>query len=356
MATAVVVMHLTDLTRIAGYQAVFSFYILSGYLMTRVLNETYGFSADGRNRFLLNRFLRIFPPYWIAALISIAVILITPELARSMNEGLVLPQSLSEWLLNIFIFFHSPPGETARLIPPVWTLHVEWMFYLAMCFVLSRSKLIVHGWFYLSAIMTACSYLWVVLLGKSFTDHLYFSTFAGSLPFSFGAAIYFYAADKESPVERNQFAAYLATLTGIVVFFVFATAAHNKVREAAVFHALFYANLAVSGVAVYVLHGISRTISSSWAKADRALGDLSYPIYLLHWPIAAWVALVFFGSEKRIDLLFFAVAYLATIGVSLLVNRFVEKPIGNIRKLFRNGGVPRALFFGMKSPALGTDR
>jgi hypothetical protein len=37
-----------------GNIAVFAFYTLSGYLMTRVLNERYGFSARGTVAFLLN--------------------------------------------------------------------------------------------------------------------------------------------------------------------------------------------------------------------------------------------------------------------------------------------------------------
>ena len=41
--------------------AVFSFYVLSGFLMTLILNETYGFGAGNCARFWANRMLRLYP-------------------------------------------------------------------------------------------------------------------------------------------------------------------------------------------------------------------------------------------------------------------------------------------------------
>jgi peptidoglycan/LPS O-acetylase OafA/YrhL len=48
-----------------GNIAVFAFYTLSGYLITRVLNERYGFTARGMATFLLNRVLRLWPAYLV---------------------------------------------------------------------------------------------------------------------------------------------------------------------------------------------------------------------------------------------------------------------------------------------------
>ena len=48
-----------------GQISVFAFYTLSGYLMTRVLNERYGFTIWGTAAFLLNRVLRLWPAYLV---------------------------------------------------------------------------------------------------------------------------------------------------------------------------------------------------------------------------------------------------------------------------------------------------
>src|SRR5690348_586439 len=49
----------------AGWQAVFAFYALSGYLMTRVLHQRYGFGPVGTASFLANRVLRLWPAYLV---------------------------------------------------------------------------------------------------------------------------------------------------------------------------------------------------------------------------------------------------------------------------------------------------
>jgi len=46
-----------------GNIAVFALYTLSGYLITRVLNEQYGFSTRGTAAFLLKRVVRLWPAY-----------------------------------------------------------------------------------------------------------------------------------------------------------------------------------------------------------------------------------------------------------------------------------------------------
>ena len=54
-----------------GFYPVFGFYIISGYLMTLIMHESYGYTWKGRYSFAVNRFLRLYPQYWTAAAISL---------------------------------------------------------------------------------------------------------------------------------------------------------------------------------------------------------------------------------------------------------------------------------------------
>ena len=49
----------------SGQIAVFAFYTLSGYLMTRILHERYGLTVRGTAAFVLNRVLRLWPAYTV---------------------------------------------------------------------------------------------------------------------------------------------------------------------------------------------------------------------------------------------------------------------------------------------------
>ena len=63
LALMVVFQHLGKSYQLGAY-AVFTFFVISGYLMTYILNENYGYSLRGRMKYLLNRILRIYPVYW----------------------------------------------------------------------------------------------------------------------------------------------------------------------------------------------------------------------------------------------------------------------------------------------------
>ena len=61
----------------AAWQSVFAFYTLSGFLMTRVLHERYGFSLTGILAFAANRILRLWPAYLIILAITLLAIVLT---------------------------------------------------------------------------------------------------------------------------------------------------------------------------------------------------------------------------------------------------------------------------------------
>ena len=46
-----------------GTYPVFGFYIISGYLMTVIMHNNYGYTWVGRYSFAVNRFLRLYPQY-----------------------------------------------------------------------------------------------------------------------------------------------------------------------------------------------------------------------------------------------------------------------------------------------------
>src|SRR5690606_26435748 len=144
----------------------------------------------GRLRFTLNRALRIYPPYWTCAILSLTIVATVPALAEQMNVGLKVPDTAHEMLLNAIIVGHTPPGETSRLIPPVWSLHVELVFYGAMCVGLSRSPRLCAVWLVASVLLTAWLVHRVREDGAPFVGTLYFSTSAGAMPFAAGACTY----------------------------------------------------------------------------------------------------------------------------------------------------------------------
>ncbi|MGI9432920.1 MAG: acyltransferase family protein, partial [Myxococcota bacterium] len=192
-----------------GPYAVFSFYLLSGYLMSLVLDRTYAESPRGIGRFLANRALRIHPPYWCLLAATLALVTLAPEVAKGLNPVLALPQSAQAWASNLFIFgVHDQPQ---RLIPPAWSLHVELVFYCAMALGLARRRWLALAWF-------AASLAWTLhanIEGQHFLLR-YLPVQAASLPFSLGACLYHFRGRLAVPAAHLWVAAPLFVVNAVL--------------------------------------------------------------------------------------------------------------------------------------------
>ncbi len=165
---------------LGGPVAVFGFFCLSGYLMTKIVNETYSDGFAGYLRFLGNRALRIYPAYYAALAFAVAVLLLWPAEARTAAGWYRLPQ---DWLQTLSIIGLQP--RSPILIVPAWSLHVEMINFILIGALLGRSKLLTALWFFCSLAVTIVA----IVQGVSF-DWLYFSPFGSSVAFATGAMIY----------------------------------------------------------------------------------------------------------------------------------------------------------------------
>ncbi len=307
-----------------GPYAVYSFYMLSGYLMTLVLNERYAYSLTGLGRFLTNRALRIYPPYLVVMFLTLALVLLNPGLAREFNGHLQPPASIMDWVHNITIFgLHE--RRVANLVPPSWSLNIELTFYLVMAFALSRKKYLVILWFAASLLYTG----YAVTRGLSL-EARYFSLLPASLPFSAGALIYF-IKDRFKTSRPLLFAGIAMTLYLSNVFlthFIF----NDMFLEG------FYLSMVLAFFLTISLVNVDAgLLGRRLGAADRFLGDLSYPLFLSHWFVALLVlGFVFNGVLPKGGGLFIYTLPFVHI-TALLINRLVEQKVGRIRKKIRPG-------------------
>ena len=72
--------------------------------MTLIMNKRYGYFRNGVKLFLLNRFLRIYPPYYVAVLFSLLLISFIPrEFIDIFDTTLGFPDTVSSIIKNIVI-------------------------------------------------------------------------------------------------------------------------------------------------------------------------------------------------------------------------------------------------------------
>jgi exopolysaccharide production protein ExoZ len=132
-ALAVVVFHTGfafPFLRPFGSFGVDVFFVISGYIMARILD-----TANGRDFFFRRRVLRIVPPYWFFTILLYLVALRLPQLMGSTRATFGdLFKSL------FFIPFTKGSGLIQPLLFLGWSLNYEMFFYLALAFSLLLNK------------------------------------------------------------------------------------------------------------------------------------------------------------------------------------------------------------------------
>ena len=322
LAIMVVVSHLwpTYFPQVGGY-AVFGFYMLSGYLMTFVLNRVYGFSGNGLSRFMMNRALRIYPPYLAVMLLSLFVVLVIPAEGKSVNPFLQLPTGAPAWLSNVFIFGLTYKSET-RLIPSAWSLYVELSFYLGMAVLLARWRVVSVIWFGLSLCYT------LYMLGAHYPpDQRYYTLQASSLPFSTGSVICF-IGEYLRGISRWH------VIPATLLFFLNGFTASFIWRDA--YLEGFYASLFFSAYLLIVLSSLDRQGMPDWlVRSDRALGDMSYPIFLCHFHVAALVIWLMFDGTRPPGSALFVSSFIFINCTAFIINVAIEHKVNRLRSVLR---------------------
>ena len=186
LAINVVLLHIFNVPYLGNYSVSF-FFILSGFLMTYIMHEKYGFDFNGFKFFWINRFLRLYPVYLIVIALTAFIFILFPGSNLTEYPILYLPKGISEWLANITMIYPKilPYKFTPILSPSSWALTNELCFYLLIAFGISKTKIRTILWLILSIAYFIGTYLYYDI-----ASYRYGAIPAASLPFAIGACLY----------------------------------------------------------------------------------------------------------------------------------------------------------------------
>ncbi|GAC10820.1 acyltransferase family protein [Paraglaciecola chathamensis] len=330
LAVNVVIYHVLDVASIGPY-AVYSFFVLSGFLMTMIMNESYGYSLDGFKRYALNRFLRLYPVYWCLLLLGICIILlIGNEVSGVFHAKMILPNDFASAIANVTMIYPAfePVTYPVRISPATWALSIEILFYVLIGLGISRTRMITLIWLF-------ASMCWV---GGNMFQTGSFSTGYGNvlqaaLPFSLGAWVYHYRKWVTSVVYKIGMPLIVCLYIGNIAIVVLCQV---LIADKAWFVSLIgsWLNLGLSTLMTVLLFEQGSRFFSK--KVDRVLGDLSFPIYLFHWSGAALASWLITEDMSK-GALVFTLGLLITVIISVLVNIYVNESIERIRARIRQG-------------------
>jgi peptidoglycan/LPS O-acetylase OafA/YrhL len=313
-----------------GWVGVDLFFVLSGFLITRILLETRTHPTYYRD-FYVRRTLRIFPLYYCMLLVTFASLLLWHhgESYRNLTQW---GSPMWSWLylgnVQMAVLGHTP--HILALIP-LWSLHVEEQYYLLFPLLVRvlRPQTLVRvllGVLVVSPLLRLLLWWWNP--GNPYLDYML-------LPCRFDAlALGALIALRPLHIEKRILGA-LTIGGGMLVYGLFATIGHNvwsdpftRVWGYSLFPAVFGC-----GILWIILYRPSR--QTRWLNTAplQFLGKTSYATYLLQAPMATALGTLLAGTAIwGNDVCRFVLICATTIGLAGLSWRFLERPLLQLKE------------------------
>ncbi len=331
-----------------GYIGVDVFFVISGFLITRLiyseLRETGRFDFA---RFYIRRMRRLFPALFVtlAATFCFAALVLSPSLFDQFGSSLAAAVvSVS----NILFWSQSGYFDADSHLKPLlhtWSLSVEEQFYLVWpaflwlvmgCLRAGRSALI-GALVVIGIISMALNYIWVM----------------GAFDADFRYTIFFLTPFRVFEFVIGGLGIFLleATLNRIVLQEALMVAGLGAIGYAVVTYSeqlifpYWYALLPSIGALMVIVSSQSRIAGRLLTnRAAVGIGVISYSLYLTHWPIISFFTYVHIDPPSTIQWWFL---FVATFAAAIMLYYFVETP-------FRQNAPSRSNRLPQKAFVLGS--
>ncbi|WP_456844329.1 acyltransferase family protein [Cellulomonas sp. P5_C6] len=325
---AVVAFHVRPAWFPGGFAGVDVFFVISGYLITSALLRGARTGRVGLAAFWGRRIRRLMPAATVvivATLLASAVVMpmaLRPELTR---QAVASALSMENWLLaaNSVSYLHA----TALPSPfqHFWSLSVEEQFYVVWPLVvagaalaavrLRRSPTAVIGG--AAVVLAGASLAWSVAVSQSQGDVAYFSTATRAWELLVGGllAVWLPRRQLRPAVARPAFA------VGLVLVVASIAALDNTMAFPG-----WVALLPTTGAALLIGAGATAFTSlprrlMEWRPVTY-VGDISYSLYLWHWPIVVLVCAAL--GTATVPRLAVVPVVAASVLLAALSKRYVE--------------------------------
>ena len=317
-----------------GALAVAVFFALSGFIVAEALAWFY---AGRPGAFLVNRLLRVAPPYLAALALAVAADSLLYSAGRLVP--LDAPLAGAPWQPRVVLAAvlevvpglpaHRISGQDFSFIPFAWTLRVEFGFYVAAAgaawLMAYRAGAVWRQ--RVAGVAFAAAY---TAFGVFLVRHRLYGAAGGGLQllnvpfFAFGVCAYAARAN-----AARGTAAHLAWAACLVpVAFVLCGERG---------HPVLAFQLPLLGVLFAALLALSRAPSprGAWLAWDKRLGALSYPLYIGHGVVLSVLA----STSAARGALPYGLAIVLSFCLAAALNAVVERPLAVIRARIRGADI-----------------
>jgi peptidoglycan/LPS O-acetylase OafA/YrhL len=319
-----------------GFIGVDIFFVISGFLITRIILSQVRTRTFSPMDFYSRRIRRIFPALIVVLAVTYLIgwFVLLPDGFSMLGESIAAGVAFVSNLFQLRQASYFAPDATENPLLHLWSLGIEEQFYifwplaLLIMFGSKRRRI----WM---AAIAAASFGVSLMIFFGYKDWSFYSPVSRAWELLAGGIV---ANGYTDTAEREQrrFAQLenLLAMIGIVAI-LFAAIGLNK---ESLFPGL-YALLPVLGAVLIIVSPNSLANRIFLSNRPMVLiGLISYPLYLWHWPLLSYLAIVRNGVPNFVEI--WATVLIAVV-LSWLTFRFVEIP------LRREQNVAPRLSFGL---------
>lgn len=317
-----------------GFVGVDVFFVITGYLVTAALLRNQE-SDGGRSlwTFYWNRFRRIVPAATLVLVLTYLASVLAFTSARAHQIGIdVLFASVfaSNW--RFAVLGSAPQVADAHTTSPVlhyWAVSVAEQFYLVwpvaivLCGALALRRSSAQSRRLIGVVIVGVvvgSFAWAAFKVGSHGHWAYFDTLARLWEFGVGALLAIGAgALTRIPLSAKPVLSWGGL--GLIAASLFLIGENSRGFPAP------WALLPVAGAALVIAAGIDgEPVYQDFLRnpASTYIGDLSYSLYLVHWP-----CIVILGALMKPSWAYYLSAGALTFALAIGVHHFVEAPLRN---------------------------
>ncbi|UAY50676.1 acyltransferase family protein [Ferruginibacter albus] len=326
-ALIVVLYHLTKETSLGkiglqyGLTGVDLFFIISGFVIFMTLNKT-----NSWKDFLISRFSRLYPAYWVCVTITTIAIILTIKFTNLYlwDKKITFLRYIGNMTMFQYYFkIHNIDG-------PYWTLVIELIFYFIMTFFfLIRQLKNIESIFFLVVVLIVLPYSFNIERVNHSQLHILLVMFPIINYFPlFTAGIVFY----KLKFQKQTLFRYIIITSCLVTQFLLYNGYDNRMYIGQ----FQYGIMLLSYFILFVLY-VNDLLKFIINKVLLFLGEVSYSLYLIHQFIGTTIVAIlakYFHVNDFVSV--FLIALPIVLGLAVLINRFVEKPMMNyIRTVYR---------------------
>ncbi|MEO1660396.1 MAG: acyltransferase family protein [Pseudomonadota bacterium] len=306
-----------------GYLGVDIFFVVSGFIITKIALHQLSIDGFSIKEFWVRRVLRIFPALYVVLFVStlISFFIFTYDDYLQYTKSLI---AAVFFLPNIFYMrkvesYFSDSSQNEVLLH-TWSLGVEEQFYIAFPILFCLLSLCSWKKLFPTAVaaLTVISFVWCFYLDGADPKQAFYAPWARAWEFGFGVLINFIPSVKTKKMEVVKYSRWAAFFVIGVCMIPLFNLEHLGASAALPL-------VLATSIIIWVGPCGGTVITQLLEQRQvRYIGKISYSLYLWHWPIIVFYSYPFpekvsLGVVEQVSLAGF------TVLVAVLSHRLIEQ-------------------------------